>query len=202
MILITQWGHNMENINLEYIKTLNPCRSGLDNFIEHYKDFNGIMVDLLKLEKIPYDDKIWLATRVVDNKILKQWSLDCAITVVDNFNKEYPNDDRIAECLEVTSKYLLGESTLYELESAARAAAESAAESSAGSAYSAAARSAEYSAYSAAWAADSAAWAAWAADSAESAAWAARSAARSAVESSAAESSQEDLNISLLIALL
>ena len=177
-----------KKINVEFIKSFNPCRKGIVNFEKYHSNFNGSLEKLLKLDNIPYTDKIWLVAKIVNYKILQQWSLDCATFIVDNYNKEHPNDNRINDCLEKTRLFLLGETTEEEL---------SAAESTARSA----AWSAAWSARSAAWSAESAAWSA-----AESAVCSARSAVRSAAESarSAAESGkeQEDINLSLLIALL
>ena len=98
-------------------------------------------------------------------------------SVVDNYNKAYPDDTRISDCIETTKRYLEGNCTLQVLEAAARSAARSATESTTWSA----ARSAAESTESAAWSARSAARSA-----AESAAWStesAMSAAESAAES-------------------
>lgn len=177
-------------ITIDLIKKYDPCKCGIDNFESKYPNYEDSLVNLLALEDISYSDKVWLATKVVDYKILQQWSVECAEQVVEIYNKVYPNDTRISDCIKITKEYLQGTVTSKELltaESAAWSAAESAAESAARSA----ARSA---AWSAAWSARSAALSA---RSAESAAWSAWSAVLSA-----AEKQQEDINLSILIALL
>jgi hypothetical protein len=89
--------------------------------------------------------------------VFRRFTLFCAKSCLENYNKEYPNDNRISECIRISELYLDGKSTLEEL-SAAWSAAWSAAESAAWSAAESAARSA---ARSAAWsAARSAAWSA------------------------------------------
>ena len=100
-------------------------------------------------------------------------SIYAAELVIENFERQYPNDRRPREAIEAAKAWIINpcEST----ESAARSA-ESAAWSAESAAWSAA-----WSAESAAWSARSAAWsAAWSARSAESAAWSAESAAWSA----------------------
>ena len=193
-------------INAEYIRTLDPCEDGIVDFETKHPKFNDTIDKLLMLEDISYSNKVWLVTKVVDYKILQIWSVECAEYVIDNYNSVYPEDNRVSNCIEVTKKYLNEEATTEEL-SAARSAAESARLA----AWSAA-RSAEWSAtWSAEWSARSAAESATlsARSAAESATWsatlsawsAARSVALSAAES-AAWSEQEDINLSLLIALI
>jgi hypothetical protein len=191
-----------KKINAAFIRTFNPCESGIVNFETRYPNFEGTIIDILKLEHISYNDKIWLAVKVVDIKILNVWSVECAESVLHNFEKQFPEDKRIRDCLNTTKLFIMGEVSLDQLLAAAESAAESAwsaAESAAWSARSAAwsARSAAWSAAESAWSARSAAW------SARSAAWSARSAAESAAWSArSAEEAQEELNINLLIALL
>lgn len=110
-------------ITNEYIKTFNPCDPGIINFDKLYPNYNDHLCKLLALDNISYSDKIWLVCKVVDYKILQQWSIECAENVVENFNKAFPDDNRINECIETTKKYLIGEATKAEL-SAARSAAE------------------------------------------------------------------------------
>ena len=111
----------VNEVTIDKIKRLNPCQGGIDNFESKYPGYNNTLEHLLSLEDISYSDKIWLATKVLDKMTLVQWSLDCATFVVDNFNKEFPNDNRINETLNVIQQYINGEVD----ESAARSAAES-----------------------------------------------------------------------------
>ena len=159
-------------ITLNMIKSLNPCKTGIDSFESKYPNYKGTLVDILSMEDVGYSDKIWLATKILDKMTLVQWSLDCALMVADNFNKEFPNDNRVNECLKAVKRYVDGEIT-----ESVRSAAESAWS---------AARSAAESARSAALSA------------AQSAAWSAAESARLA----ALSSEQEYINLSLLIALV
>jgi len=167
------------NIDSTYIRTFNPCSDRINHFENVNPKFNGTIVDLLKLDNITYQDKIWVACKVVDYKILQFWSLECAEFVLPNYEKQYPNDKTIRESLDIIRKVLKGELPVSAAESAAWSAA-----------------SAESAAWSAARsAAESAAWSA-----ARSAAWSAESAAKSVAESE--EKDQENLNITILITLL
>ena len=179
-------------ITIDKIKEYNPCTAGIEKFESQYPNYNDSLESLLKLEDVSYGDKIWLVCKVVDVDILKQWSVDCAEFVVDNYNKEYPKDTRVTDCIETTKLYLEGKCSSEEL-NIARSAARSAARP--------AAESATWSAWSATWSAGSASESAtW---SAESATWSARSAARSAWSAEeSARKEQEDINLSLLIGLL
>ena len=112
-------------------------------------------------------------TFVLNNCIedMDKHRLSCvfALSCINNFEKEYPEDKRPREAIEAKLLWIDGKISIDEL-SAAESAARSAARSAESAARSAA-RSAAWSAESAESAAESAAW---------SAAWSARSAARSA----------------------
>lgn len=98
----------------------------------------------------------------ISGKTLHKLACDFAMSVIENFEKEFPDDKRPRQAIEAKIKWLNGEITQEELavaEAAAWSAAESAAES---------ARSAWSAAESAAWsAAEVAAWSARSARSAE-----------------------------------
>lgn len=58
-------------LSLADIKALNPCKHRLDNFISHYPDFDADIEAFLELENVTYDDKIWVARRLMNKK--KKW---------------------------------------------------------------------------------------------------------------------------------
>ena len=139
------------------------------------------------------DKQVWSEMRIVKTyNCSKEDSVNLAIfaaeLVIDNFEKEYPKDDRPRKAIETAKEWLenKNDSAARSAELAASAAksAESAAWSAASSARSATS-AAKSAAWSAAWSAESAASTAW---SAESAAWpaaSAASAAKSAAKSAA-----------------
>ena len=99
-----------------------------------------------------------------DVMLLVKFALVCAESSLGNFEKVFPNDPRVRDCIDVTWRFTRGEATAQEVETARLAA-----------------RSARWSARSAAsaWSAEAAAW--W---SAESVWWSSRSAADFMAEAS------------------
>ena len=146
-------------INKEFLKELKPCTERYKNFLEHYADFSGTMVEFLDLDKITYKDKIWVIKLVVKREILEQWAILCAESVLYIFEKECPNDKRPRDCIEyLKTGEKNKEKTL--LHSRAVHAAAYTANAAAYAAYAAT--------YAAAYAADAAAYAAYAAYAASS----------------------------------
>lgn len=96
-------------ITAKSVRSLNPCKPGILNFEKYYPEFEGSLSELLSLEKIPYEDKVWLVRRVVKKSILlKKWAVVCAESVLDIYEKAHPQDMRIRDCLETTKIYLMG----------------------------------------------------------------------------------------------
>jgi hypothetical protein len=194
----------MQLINAEYIRTFNPCKEGIEEFETKYPKFNNTLAEFLKLEEISWLNKIWLATKVANIKTLQQWSVECAESVLHIYETAFPNDKRVRDCIEVTKKVIIGELPLESVDLAVSSARYAAAESVPWSAK-AAAESAVYAARLVSIAAVSATWtpARSAARSAESVAWSTiESTASSAVWAAESEKEQQDLNLSILIALL
>ena len=159
-----------KTINLQVIKSFEPCVEGLENFIKHHKDFSGTALELLELENVPAKDKFWLLLReeFIPENDLHELACKFAESVLHLFEKEYPNDLRLRKAIEAKRKFIKGEISKDEL-AAARAAARDAAR---------AATWAELAAARAAWAAasaasDAASAASAASDAARDAAWAA-----------------------------
>jgi hypothetical protein len=65
-------------INTDIIKSLNPCKDRLDNWLVHYKAFEGDLVEFLDLPNISYTDKIWVAVRVMPRFLVEVFAIDCA----------------------------------------------------------------------------------------------------------------------------
>ena len=162
--------------------TLSMCNAGLHCSKTPYQAFSFVQGEVLavvetKGKHIIEDDKeCWEQMRIVKAyKWTKKDSVAFAIyaaeLVLNNYEKEHPDDLRPRQAIEAAKKVLFHDTP--ENRSAARSAA--------WSAWSAAWSAAESAAWSAESAARSAAWsAAWSARSAESAARSAESAARSA----------------------
>ena len=127
---------------------------GPKEYLKETKDVNNI----LRPEIIP---------EIELHKLAVKFAYRC----IENFEKEYPEDDRPRKAIEAKEAWIRGDITDEQLRSAAESAAESAWS----------ARSAARSAAESAWSARSAA------ESAAESAWSARSAARSAAESAEVE---------------
>ena len=168
---------------LRLLREQDACSDGLSTLIaslpaKHSESEEISLAHILKSNGLEH--AIWAlrATTVDARKIAARMAIDFAYQVLDNFEKQFPEDKRPRTALETATAFLDGKITLAKLQ-----AAQSAATHSAWSARSAthSARLAESAAWSAARSARSARSAARLA--AWEAAWSAESAARSAAES-------------------
>ncbi len=67
-------------INTKVITALNPCRARLDNWMDHYSDFNGDVSKFFKLPRISHADKIWVGLQLIDKDAAIIFAIDCAFT--------------------------------------------------------------------------------------------------------------------------
>ena len=137
-------------ITVDKIAEHKPCKDRFDNFKKEYPNYSGTLEDFLNLDRITYDDKVWVCVRLLRKNVLVHWSIKCAESVLPNFELVYPDDKRVRQCLETLKSISDFENMTNPDRGSARSAA------------------------SAAW---SAAWSAESAESARSAAWSAESAA-------------------------
>ena len=70
-------------INSEIIAALEPCKDRHDNWIAHYKDFDGDILDFLELENITATDKVWVSVRVMPRFLVEVFAIDCAFYDAD-----------------------------------------------------------------------------------------------------------------------
>ena len=70
-------------INTDIIKSLSPCKDRLDNWLLHYKAFEGDLVEFLDLPNISYSDKIWVSVRVMPRFLVEVFAIDCAFNAAD-----------------------------------------------------------------------------------------------------------------------
>ena len=136
----------MKKVTSKLLKELDACEEGYDYWVANCE---GLPTDeqIMNLHNSGHNDWAnWLLVRVMTHKQRIAYSIFAAEQVIDNYEKEYPGDDRPRKAIEA-SKAVLKRNT-EKNRSAARSAAWSA-------------RSAAWSAWSAAWsAAESAAWSA------------------------------------------
>jgi hypothetical protein len=91
-------------INKEILKNLNPCLDRYKNYLENYPNFDGSFDEFLDLENITYNDKIWVAQRVLNTNQLIHFGLLCAESVLHIFEEKYPEDKRPRNCIEYLMK--------------------------------------------------------------------------------------------------
>ena len=86
---------------------------------EKYGDFEGTILDILKDQRIPAEDKIWAATRegILDDKTLRLFACKCVREVWHLLT-----DERSKNAVIVAERYAIGEASEKELKSAASAA--------------------------------------------------------------------------------
>jgi hypothetical protein len=174
----------MKIFTIDDIRSWKPCYDPGRHLSEGWR---GTAIDLLKLDTIPPQDRLWVVLRedVLDAKTLRLFGVWCARQI-----EHLLTDDRSKQAIEVAERFANGQATDQELAAAKTAAVAAAraadavaraADAWAADAAAAAARAAARAADAAAWAADAAAWAAdAAARAADAAAWAADAAARAA----------------------
>jgi hypothetical protein len=133
----------MITFTLETIRSWNPCYDPARHLPE---DWSGTAVDILRHDKIPPRDKLWVVCRedLIDARTLRLFAVWCARQV-----EHLLTDDRSRNAINVAERFANGEATDEEM-AAAGAAAWDAAGDAAGDAAWAAARAA---ARDAAWAA-------------------------------------------------
>jgi len=138
---------------LNKIKAHNPCKESWVKFLKHKEktEADDEPVKLTEiLEVMGIKDAIWcLKTLEGRDREIRLFACDCAESVLHLYEKEYPNDSRVRDCIEAARKYAIGEIDIGVLRDAWTAAS-----------------AAAWDARAAAWAAArAAAWDAWTAAS-------------------------------------
>ena len=154
----------------------------MKTLVELYRNF-------LNLDKITYDDKVWVFTKITTKKQIIKWGILCAESVLHIFEKEYPYDKRPFLALQAAKNYLINPS-----EENKKTAADAAYAAYADAAY---APAADAAADAAAYAADAACAAAYAADAADAAC--AAYAAYTAAAFNRSQQEQINLNLNLML---
>lgn len=140
----------MKIYTLQDIQDLSPCYPA----IRHLPlDWTGTLVDMLRVESCPLEDRVWVVTKLLDDKTNRLFAVWCAREALKLVDK--PDIRSIAAC-DVAERYAHGNATDDELR-IAKAAAWDAAEAITWAARAAGA-AAWGAARAAAWAAGAAAW--------------------------------------------
>lgn len=86
-------------INKAKIQLLKPCNDRFGNFNNKYPNWSGPIAEFLDLQDISYNDKIWVCTRLMTTNQLVHWSIFCAESTADIFNKTFPNNNSVNNLL-------------------------------------------------------------------------------------------------------
>lgn len=131
----------MKKLNINDIRKLKPCYEPTKYVDENWV---GTVIDILKMDEVPYDDRLWVATKFIDDKTNRLFAVWCAreaLKLVDN------PDQRSINACDVAERFANGKATEDELAAArdssrdaARAAAKTAAKTAAWDSSRAAAR--------------------------------------------------------------
>jgi len=108
----------MKQITYKDILDMEPCR-------EHHpskyisKDWSGTILDVLHAPNVAPTEKLWIAYRVLDDKTLRLFAVNCARRALSRIPN--PNPRSITAC-DVAEKFAKGEATKEELNKARAAA--------------------------------------------------------------------------------
>ena len=94
-------------INASIIKSFNPCNDRYDNFVNNYGTIEYDLKSFLEMDKINYTDKVWVVTRLFTHEQNVKWSIACASSVLDIYEKLYPDDKRPREAIEAAVTFVL-----------------------------------------------------------------------------------------------
>lgn len=178
---------------IRYNKVQKPCAEGWEKFLKFLnktKPDDEPLSLLTILESNGFDDALW-ALRCLDTKYdsaIRLFACYCARSVLDIYEKEYPNDNRPRKAIEAAEQFAYAMVDQHELVAAwdaARAAARDAAWAASQTTARAAARDAAWAATAPAAASQTAAW--------DAARDAARTAARAAAWATAWAATEENI---------
>ena len=92
-------------INLELIKKFEPYYSLILEFEKEYPNYNGELEEFLKLEKIGFQTKTWVAVRLMTRTQLVKFAISCVEPILPIFEEKYPEDKSPRACLEYLKTY-------------------------------------------------------------------------------------------------
>jgi len=117
-------GSEKMKITKEWLAEKDACHDGLDWFVEQGKEFEPVeLIDLL-IKENQLDWANWLLVRVMDYKQCVSYAVFAAEQVIENYEKQYPDDKRPREAIEAAKKCIENpsEENKKEAANAARAA--------------------------------------------------------------------------------
>jgi len=86
-------------VNKEFLKSLKPCADRYNVFLEHNADFNGSLNDFLDLPSVSYEDKVWVAEKILTQNQAVSWCILCAESVLSIFESKHPDNQSLSNCI-------------------------------------------------------------------------------------------------------
>jgi len=109
--------NQLKTYNIEDIRKLKPCYDPSEKLPENW---TGTVVDILKLNDVKVEDKIWVATKFLNDKQNRLFAVYCVREALKLINNP---DKRSIEACNVAERFVNGEVTKEELATAYSAAA-------------------------------------------------------------------------------
>ena len=106
----------MKTYTIEDIRNMGPCYDP-SSFIA--EDWEGTLIDILDIEKCPAGDRIWVVSRLLDDRTNRLFAVWCAREALKLVEEP---DPRSVHACNVAEKFALGEASAKEMRSAAAAA--------------------------------------------------------------------------------
>jgi len=88
-------------IDIKVIKNLYLSPDRFKNYLDNYKEFEGSLEEFFKLDKILFQDKIWVAFRILTKEQVRKSLGFIAETVLYLYESKYPNDLRPRKAVEL-----------------------------------------------------------------------------------------------------
>ena len=125
-----------KTITANWLNEINACSDAVEAF-KNQKETNPVKVvqGAMKIDRFNWAN--WLIVRLMDRKQKIQYAIFAAESVIDIFEKKYPNDDRPRNAIEAAKKVLEKDSKKNRDAAAYADAADAAAAAAAAAAYAA-----------------------------------------------------------------
>jgi len=101
----------LEIITIADIRALEPCYDPI-KYVD--SDWQGTPIDVLKMARVPAQDRLWVATRFLNQKTQRLFAIFCARHVL----KTLGECAEAVEAIDVAEKYAKGEARKYKLQAA------------------------------------------------------------------------------------
>jgi len=102
---------NLKMLTIADIRALEPCYDPV-NYIS--REWTGTILDVLKMARVPAQDRLWVVTRFINQKTQRLFTVFCARQII----KTLGECTEAVEAIDVAEKYAKGEARKYKLQAA------------------------------------------------------------------------------------